>query len=122
MLSTEDRSLQNTGHRYLPQITSLEIPPSPNQELMPLTAKVNSNDSLEIGGCELKLLVEQFGSPLYVLDEFTLRTACRQYRDSFATYYPGESQVIYASKAWSCLAVCRIIDSEGLGFDVVSGG
>ena len=121
MLST-DRSLQNTGHRYLPQITSLDFPTSPNLELLPLTAKVNSQDSLEIGGCELKQLVEQFGSPLYVLDEFTLRTACRQYRDSFNTYYQGESQVIYASKAWSCLAVCRIIDSEGLGFDVVSGG
>ncbi|MEM8720727.1 MAG: diaminopimelate decarboxylase [Cyanobacteria bacterium P01_G01_bin.39] len=121
MLST-DRSLPNTGHRYVPQITSLEIPPSPNQELMPLTAKVNSNDQLSIGGCELQQLVAQYGSPLYVLDEFTLRTACRQYRDSFATYYGGESQVIYASKAWSCLAVCRIIDSEGLGFDVVSGG
>ena len=121
MLST-DRSLPNTGHRYIPQITSLEVPPSPNQELMPLTAKVNSNNQLEVGGCELSKLVEQYGSPLYVLDEFTLRTACRQYRDSFATYYSGESLVIYASKAWSCMAVCSIIDSEGLGFDVVSGG
>jgi diaminopimelate decarboxylase len=121
MLST-DRSLPNTGLRYVPQITSVEVPPSPNQELMPLTAKVNRHNQLEIGGCELQQLVEQYGSPLYVLDEFTLRTACSQYRDSFATYYGGESLVIYASKAWSCLAVCRIIDSEGLGFDVVSGG
>jgi diaminopimelate decarboxylase len=121
MLST-DPSLQNSGHRYLPKIDDLDRLPSPNQELLPLTAKVNRNDCLEIGGCDLTELVEQFGSPLYVLDEFTLRTACRQYRDSFANYYSGESQVIYASKAWSCLAVCRIIDSEGLGFDVVSGG
>ncbi len=117
-----DRNLQNSGHRYLPQVDDLENPPSPNQSLLPLTAKVNSNDSLEIGDCDVKLLVNRFGSPLYILDEFTLRTACRQYRDGFATYYSGESQVIYASKAWSCLAVCRIIDSEGLGFDVVSGG
>jgi diaminopimelate decarboxylase len=125
MLSFGDRNLQNlqnTGQRYIPKISSLETPPSPNQELLPLTAKINQYDNLEIGGCELKLLVEQYGSPLYVLDEFTLRTACRQYRDSFATYYSGESQVIYASKAWSCMAVCRIVDSEGLGFDVVSGG
>ncbi|MEO0686976.1 MAG: diaminopimelate decarboxylase, partial [Cyanobacteria bacterium J06649_11] len=121
MLST-DRSLPNTGHRYVPQITSLEVPPSPNQELMPLTAKVNSNNHLEVGGSELSKLVVQYGSPLYILDEFTLRTACSQYRDSFATYYGGESLVIYASKAWSCMAVCSIIDSEGLGFDVVSGG
>ncbi|MGL6342735.1 MAG: diaminopimelate decarboxylase, partial [Waterburya sp.] len=121
MLST-DRSLPNTGHRYVPQITDLNIPPAPNLELLPLTAKVNTQDHLEIGGCDLSQLVAQYGSPLYILDEFTLRTACRQYRDSFATYYSGESQVIYASKAWSCLAVCSIIASEGLGFDVVSGG
>ena len=121
MLST-DRSLPNTGNRYLPQITSLEIPPSPNQELLPLTAQVNSSDRLEVGGCEVQKLVQQYGSPLYILDEFTLRTACRQYRDSFNTYYSGESQVIYASKAWSCMAVVSIIDSEDLGFDVVSGG
>ncbi len=117
-----DRSLDNSGHHYLPQVDDLNNPPSPNQSLLPLTATVNKNDHLEIGGCDVKLLVNRFGSPLYILDEFTLRTACRQYRDGFATYYSGESQVIYASKAWSCLAVCRIIDSEGLGFDVVSGG
>ena len=117
-----DRSSQNSGHRYLPQIDNGNARPSPNQQLLPLTAKVNSNDNLEIGGCEIKLLVERYGSPLYILDEKTLRTACRQYRDGFAQYYRGESLVIYASKAWSCLAVCNIVNSEGLGFDVVSGG
>ena len=117
-----DRSSQNSGHRYLPQIDNGNARPSPNQQLLPLTAKVNSNDNLEIGGCEIKLLVERYGSPLYILDEKTLRTACRQYRDGFAQYYRGESLVIYASKAWSCLAVCNIIMGEGLGFDVVSGG
>lgn len=121
MLST-DRSSQNSGHRYLPQQDSSDVLLSPNQQLLPLTAKVNSNDNLEIGGCEVKRLVEQYGSPLYILDEATLRTTCQQYRDGFANYYGGESQVIYASKAWSCLAVCSIVNSEGLGFDVVSGG
>ncbi|OKH21698.1 diaminopimelate decarboxylase [Hydrococcus rivularis NIES-593] len=121
MIST-DLGTQNSGQRYLPQPTAELTSRSPNQELLPLTAKVNSRDCLEIGGCDLVTLVEQFGSPLYVLDEFTLRTACRQYRDAFKQYYSGESQVIYASKAWSCLAVCSIVASEGLGFDVVSGG
>ncbi len=121
MLSTEHSS-QNSGYRYLPQKEGAGVPLSPNQLLLPLTAKVNGNDNLEIGGCEVKLLVEQYGSPLYILDEATLRTTCQQYRDGFAQNYSGESQVIYASKAWSCLAVCSIINSEGLGFDVVSGG
>ena len=110
----------NSAQQYLPSTTDDLL--SPNQQLLPLTAKVNDNDCLEIGGCDVTELVKRFGSPLYILDEFTLRTACRQYRDNFAKYYPGESQVIYASKAWSCLAVCAIIASEGLGFDVVSGG
>ena len=95
---------------------------SPNQELLPLTASVNSRDRLEIGGCEVTALVEQFGSPLYILDEETLRATSSQYRDAFKRYYPGESQVLYASKAWSCLAVCAIAASEGLGIDVVSAG
>lgn len=121
MTSTDLRT-QNSGQRYLPQSTTGRSPQSPNQELLPLTAKINSRDCLEIGGCDLVTLVEQFGSPLYILDEFTLREACRQYREAFKQYYQGESQVIYASKAWSCLAVCAIVASEGLGFDVVSAG
>jgi diaminopimelate decarboxylase len=114
--------MPNSGRQYLSEATDEQTPLSPNQELLPLTAKVNSRDHLEIGGCDVVALVEQFGSPLYVLDEFTLRTACRQYREGFKRYYKGESQVIYASKAWSCLAVCSIVASEGLGFDVVSAG
>jgi diaminopimelate decarboxylase len=89
---------------------------------MPLTARVNERDGLEIGGCDVVDLVQKFGSPLYILDEATLRSACRQYRDAFQQYYPGESQVLYASKAWNCLAICAIAASEGLGIDVVSGG
>jgi diaminopimelate decarboxylase len=119
MVSTPAASLQN-GCQYLPQWTVDD--PSPNQFLMPLTAAVNDRDRLTIGGCDVVELVQQFGSPLYILDEQTLRTACRQYRDGFRRHYPGESLVIYASKAWNCLAVCAIAASEGLGIDVVSGG
>ncbi|NEQ64752.1 MAG: diaminopimelate decarboxylase [Symploca sp. SIO2D2] len=122
MLSTHPAQLQNSGHQYLPNTDSSVKNLSPNQELLPLTAKVNSSDCLEIGGCDVTKLVEEFGSPLYILDEVTLRTACRQYREALARYYPGESLVLYASKAWSCLAVCAISASEGLGIDVVSGG
>ncbi len=96
--------------------------PSPNQSLLPLTATVNAADHLVIGGCDVVDLVEQFGSPLYILDDHTLRTACQQYRQGFDRYYPGQSLVLYASKAWNCLAVCAIVAAEGLGIDVVSGG
>jgi diaminopimelate decarboxylase len=128
MGTSDQERRQASAYRYLPEITVADALPnhpaerSPNQQLVPLTARVNELDHLEIGGCDLVALVQQFGSPLYVLDEVTLRTACRHYREAFRQYYPGESLVIYASKAWSCLAVCAIAHSEGLGMDVVSAG
>ncbi|MDX2216347.1 MAG: diaminopimelate decarboxylase [Oculatellaceae cyanobacterium bins.114] len=120
MVSTPATAAERCGVQYLPQIRSDN--PSPNQHLLPLTAQVNAQNHLEIGGCDVVGLVHQFGSPLYILDEATLRQACRQYRDALKQYYPGESLVIYASKAWNCLAVCAIVASEGLGIDIVSGG
>ncbi|MBD2293514.1 diaminopimelate decarboxylase [Anabaena sphaerica FACHB-251] len=121
MVSTHPVGVQPSGNQYLsPRGSGTTV--SPNQELLPLSARVNRHDFLEIGGCDVTTLVQQFGSPLYILDEETLRTACQQYRDTFKQYYKGESQVLYASKAWNCLAVCAVVASEGLGIDVVSGG
>ncbi|MDP5017760.1 MAG: diaminopimelate decarboxylase [Dolichospermum sp.] len=122
MVSTHPVEVQLSGRQYLQPTNSNSADISPNQQLLPLTARVNRHDHLEIGGCDVTTLVEQFGSPLYILDEETLRTACKQYRDTFKEFYQGESQVLYASKAWNCLAVCAIVASEGLGIDVVSGG
>jgi diaminopimelate decarboxylase len=70
MLSTEPK-INNSGQKYLAYQDCL----SPNQTLFPLTAKVNNRDCLEIGGCDVTTLVERFGSPLYIVDEVTLRTA-----------------------------------------------
>jgi diaminopimelate decarboxylase len=118
--------LLESPHSFLPvNVASLEADldlRSPNQQLLPLTAQVNDRGHLEIGGCDVVDLVAQFGSPVYILDETTLRTGCQQYRQALQTYYPGPSQVLYASKAWNCLATCAISASEGLGIDVASGG
>ena len=126
MLSTQPAGIENSGRQYIHHENNEKngdiAKRSPNQELLPLTAQINDRDCLEIGGCDVTKLVQQFGSPLYILDEETLRSACRQYREAFQNYYPGEFQVLYASKAWSCLGVCAIAHSEGLGIDVVSGG
>jgi diaminopimelate decarboxylase len=116
MVSTVD--LSQTSCRYLPQAESL----SPNQSLLPITAQVSPKDHLTIGGCDVPELVEQFGSPLYILDEATLRATCRQYREALQKHYPGPALAIYASKAWSCLAVCAVVSQEKLGIDVVSAG
>ncbi|WP_299492453.1 diaminopimelate decarboxylase [Acaryochloris sp. IP29b_bin.137] len=95
---------------------------SPNQQILPLSVQVDPAGQMKIGGCFAAELVQQYGSPLYIIDELTLRTACQQYHQSFQRFYPGSSQVLYASKAWSCLAVCALVAHEGLGLDVVSGG
>jgi diaminopimelate decarboxylase len=121
MVAVQNPERLLSGADFLGQHKSLPSVPSPNQQLLPLSASV-TGDHLVIGGCSVPDLVEQFGSPLYILDESTLRTAAQQYRQSLTAYYPGVSQVIYASKAWSCTAVCAIVNSEGIGLDVVSGG
>lgn len=118
-VSQSSRSGADYVHQAAPENGNLR---SPNQSLLPLTAGVNGHDHLEVGGCDVKALVEQYGSPLYVLDEATLRASCQQYRDSLKQHYAGDSLAIYASKAWNCLAVDAIVNTEGLGIDVVSGG
>ncbi len=122
MVSTSSvQAASASSQRYLPP-ASAEGQLSPNQQLLPLSATVTPDDHLSVGGCDVVELVERFGSPLYILDDHTLRTACRQYRRGFERYYPGEALVLYASKAWSCMAVCAVVTDEGLGIDVVSAG
>lgn len=85
------------------------------------TSKINDQGHLEIGGCDSTKLAQQFGTPLYVMDEQLIRHQCRQYMESFKN--AGLTfQVAYASKAFCVKAMCRIADEEGLSLDVVSDG
>ena len=90
-----------------------------NQSIMPLTRKI-ANNRLEIGGCDTIELVEKYGSPLYVIDEHTLRSICKDYKNAFKNY--PKVNMMYASKALCTIATSQIISSEGFGFDVVSAG
>jgi diaminopimelate decarboxylase len=94
---------------------------APELALFPLTAEVNNQDHLLIGGCDVIDLTEEFGTPLYLFDEFTLRHRCRELKEEFCKYYP-DTLVIYASKAFLNRALALIFNEEGLGLDVVSGG
>lgn len=85
------------------------------------TMHLNSRGHLEIGGCDTVQLAQEFGTPLYVLDESLIRERCRQYCSSLARHYP-DSEVLYAGKTFLALALCRIMEEEGLGLDVASGG
>ena len=83
---------------------------------------VNQQGHLTIGGCDTVLLAEQYGTPLYVMDEEGIRAACRSYRSSIDRFYGGRGMVCYASKAFCCKEICRIMDAEQMGLDVVSEG
>lgn len=85
------------------------------------TQRINEQGHLEVGGCDTVALAEQFGTPLYVLDERTLRANCQAYRKAFESRCPN-SLISYAGKALINTAVCRIAEEEGLGLDVVSAG
>jgi diaminopimelate decarboxylase len=94
---------------------------APELALFPLAAEVNNQGRLLIGGCDVIDLVNEFGTPLYLFDESTLRHRCREFKDEFCKYYP-DTLVIYASKALLNRALALIFKEEGLGLDVVSGG
>ncbi|BFK82440.1 diaminopimelate decarboxylase [Clostridium baratii] len=84
------------------------------------TMKTEEN-SLVVGGIKATKLVEQYGTPLYVMDEEFLRNNCRKYYSSFKCGSRG-NKVAYAGKAFLTLAMCNLINEEGLYLDVVSGG
>ena len=96
------------------------MPQLPLADALPLSADAPEG-SLRIGGCDLRDLADQFGTPLYVYDEHTIRAICRQYLAEFEQRLPG-ARVLYAAKAWLSPALVRILVEEGLGIDVVSDG
>ncbi|MBI5400437.1 diaminopimelate decarboxylase [Candidatus Saganbacteria bacterium] len=88
---------------------------------LPDTAKINKLNHLEIGGCDTVDLAKEFGTPLYVMDEATIRNRCRQYLQAFRKYYPNTA-VVFACKSLCTAGILKVVASEGLGFDVSSGG
>lgn len=83
---------------------------------------VEKNGHLYIGGVDTVELAATYKTPLYVFDEQVIRSACRDYKQSIEQYYDGNGMVLYASKAFSCKEMYRIVKEEGLGVDTVSGG
>ncbi|MEB3285297.1 MAG: diaminopimelate decarboxylase [Candidatus Sericytochromatia bacterium] len=90
--------------------------------IRPLTAERNAAGELVLGGCKALDLAGQFGTPLLVLDEHTLREACREYVQTLARCYPPGGRILYASKALTLCAIHALVFQEGLGLDVVSSG
>ena len=85
------------------------------QHVLPLTAKVVGG-RLEVGGCDVVELAERHGTPVFVYDEVHLRERARE---AVAAFGDGAT---YASKAFLCRAMARLVAEEGMGIDVATGG
>jgi len=83
---------------------------------------MNKEGHLTIGGIDTTLLAKEYGTPLYVMDEATIRNACRVYKKAMIKYYGEDSYPLFASKALSFKGIYRIMSEEGMGVDVVSPG
>ncbi len=89
--------------------------------ILPITAEINREGHLVIGGNDLVKLKEEYGTPLYIIDIATVKDRCRSYKKNF-TFTDLEVDITYAAKAFICTAMCQLIDKEGLGIDVSTGG
>lgn len=90
-------------------------------QIKPLSLEINEQHQISLGGIKVAELAETYGTPLYLLCEETIRKRAQAYTNAFKQHYDNY-QVIYASKALNCMAMCKIMEQEGLGLDVVSAG
>ncbi len=89
--------------------------------LFPEHSSVAPDGELAIGGVGVRDLAERFGTPAYIVDEAGLRNQARRMRDGLAARHP-DSEVVFASKSFPCLAVYRLFAAEGLSIDVAGAG
>jgi len=89
--------------------------------VFPLGSRVNERGRLEIGGCDAVELAREFGTPAYVVAEDDLRARARAFIEALSARH-ADYDVLFASKAFPCTAVYRLLAEEGLACDVASGG
>ena len=90
-------------------------------ELFPAGSGLDDDGTVLIGGCRADDLAEEYGTPVLVVAEDTLRARAREYVAGLTARWPN-SRVAFASKAFPCTAVQRVMVEEGLGLDVAGGG
>ena len=87
----------------------------------PLGSRLSEAGVLEIAGCDARALAREFGTPCYVVAEDDLRARARAFTGAFGAR-TDHFAVLFATKAFPCTAVMRVLREEGLGCDVASGG
>lgn len=89
--------------------------------LFPPGSDTDTDGMLRVGGCRADELAERFGTPVMVVAEPALRARAREYVAELAVRWP-RSRVVFASKAFPCTAVQRVMVEEGLGLDIAGAG
>ncbi len=87
----------------------------------PLGSRLDERGRLQLGGCDALELAAEFGTPAYIVVEDDLRARARAFVDAFSAR-TSDFEVLFASKAFPCTAVYRLLAEEGIGCDVASGG
>src|SRR5580692_8101834 len=89
--------------------------------LFPPGSSVDPDGELVVGGCRLADLAARWGTPLYVVADGAVRSQVRRYRLALGAKW-ANSRMVFASKAFPCTAVYRLMASEGIGVDVAGAG
>ena len=87
------------------------------RHLLPDNASIDAAGNLSIAGVTVEDVAARFGTPVFIYDEDHLRARCHEAVAAF-----GADSVIYASKAFLCTAMARLVHDEGLLLDVATGG
>ncbi len=89
--------------------------------LFPPGTRTDDDAGLVVGGCRLDEIAAEFGTPVIVVAEDAVRNRAREYLAAFRRRWP-RSDVAFASKAFPCTAIQRVMAEEGLHLDVAGGG
>lgn len=115
------------GPRHAEDTRHPDMTPRPQSpdELLRLAPNVwprnivrEDNGVASIAGIPVTQLAQEYGTPLFVVDEDDFRSRCRE----LATAFGGGQNVCYAAKAFLCTEIARWVDEEGLSLDVSTGG
>jgi diaminopimelate decarboxylase len=90
-------------------------------DLLPPGSTTDADGMLIIGDCRADDLANEFGTPVLVVAEEALRARAREYVAELISRW-SNARVVFASKAFPCTAVQRVMVQEGLGLDVAGGG
>lgn len=103
-----------------PEESQMMLVQSPNSQVKPSSASVNELGHLTVGGLDVVELAQQYGTPLWIMDEQTMLEAIAAYKHGLEGYH--DAHILYAGKAFLCTAMVHLLRQQGLGLDVVSAG